>query len=161
MDCAQLRFYIADTAIHLMDIGSGAGLPGLILAIMGIDRVTLVESDARKSEFLRAATRNLGISGRVEVLTSRVEDLSGFQADIVTARALASVEQILAISAGIRGPGTKYLLHRGGAVPEELTQAGKKWRFSVERFASLTDASGSILRLGNIGLGNHAPDDPS
>jgi 16S rRNA (guanine527-N7)-methyltransferase len=155
LDCAQLLSYLPSTSVKLFDIGSGAGLPGLILAVAGVKRVTLVESDARKAEFLRAAARELGITSRVNVLNCRVEGLSGIEADTITARALATIDKILTISAGIRGQNTIYLLQRGRGVEQELTEAGKRWRFSVERFSSLTDPSGVILRLGNIRREHH------
>ena len=96
LDAAQLCEHIPLTARNLADLGSGAGLPGLILAILGVPNVTLVEADRRKAVFLREAARVTGCTA-VEIICERIEKLS-ISADVITARALAPLAKLLGLA---------------------------------------------------------------
>src|SRR5690606_9447814 len=87
LDSLQLLNYIQDKDIHLVDIGSGAGLPGIVLSIAGVRRVTIVESDQRKCSFLLQASKLS--SNKIEIVNDRIENLKGLSCDILTARAFA------------------------------------------------------------------------
>ncbi|HXZ00560.1 MAG TPA: 16S rRNA (guanine(527)-N(7))-methyltransferase RsmG [Stellaceae bacterium] len=145
LDSAQLFPLIPREARKLVDLGSGAGLPGLVLAIMGVPEVHLIESDGRKAAFLREALR---ITGAPAVLhAQRIDRVPGFAADVVTARALAPLPELLAISERFLGPHTICLFLKGRKIEEELTEAAKTWHIRENRQPSLTDPSGCILRL--------------
>lgn len=149
-DSAQLMPHIPDPTAPILDIGSGAGFPGLILAILGVENVTLVDSDARKCSFLREVARQTGapatvLTGRVEAMADEIPPPA-----VITARAVASLPLLLdTIKLYIR-PNTVCFFHKGRQADVEIEAAQKDWRFTVSRIPSQTDASGVILRLEDI-----------
>jgi len=148
LDSAQLWRLLPEPPRPIVDLGSGAGFPGLVLSILGAPDVTLCESDARKCVFLREVVRLTGASAVVR--EGRIETLTSPKVGIVTARALASLCTLLSFAAPILAQDGICLFLKGRGVDEELTQAGKGWNMRVEVFASLSDSAGKILRLGEI-----------
>lgn len=148
LDSAQLYPHIPQGTRLLIDLGSGAGLPGLVLSILGIAEVHLVEADARKAVFLREAARVTNAAATVHAV--RIDRVKPFVAQVVTARALAPVVELLEISERFRSPSTSCLFLKGANVQEELTVAGKQWNMTAHQSPSLSDPSGCILRLENI-----------
>jgi 16S rRNA (guanine527-N7)-methyltransferase len=147
-DSAQLFRFIPQNAPNLLDVGSGAGFPGLVLAIMGVTGIHLVESDQRKCAFLREAARVSGV--QVTVNAERIEKVPPFEAAVVTARALAPLAKLLDWTAPFRADSTICLFLKGQAVEGELTEARKQWTMGIERQQSLTDPSGTILTLREV-----------
>jgi 16S rRNA (guanine527-N7)-methyltransferase len=145
LDSAQLFPLIPREARRLVDLGSGAGLPGLVLGIMGVPEVHLIESDTRKGVFLREAARITGAPATVHA--RRIDRVPGFPADVVTARALAPLSELLTLSERFLGDRSLCLFLKGRMVDEELTEAAKAWHMRADRQPSLTDPSGCILRL--------------
>ena len=123
-----------------LDLGSGAGFPGLVLAIMGVGEVHLVESDARKAAFLATVARETGAKAIVHAV--RLEFLPAESYDVITARALAPLADLLDWSARFRGPETVCLFPKGQDIDVELTEAAKCWRLDVEKVPSRTDPRG-------------------
>ena len=152
LDSAQLRPLIPAQAKTLLDLGSGAGFPGLVLAILGVPEVHLVESDSRKSAFLREAARVTGLTnpGQVTLHSRRIEQLAPWPVDVVTARGCADLDKLLTYAAPFLKPDTICLFPKGRTVNEELTRAAKKWTMTVQRRSSMTDSSGVILQIGHI-----------
>ena len=149
LDCGQLARYLPPDSLEIIDLGSGAGLPGLILAIVSAVPVHLVESDARKCAFLLEAARVTGAA--VKVHRARAEDLEAWPADAVTARAVAPLPRLLELAVPFVQPGrTVCLFLKGREAEQELTESAKHWNMRVERFASLSDPSGLILRLSEV-----------
>jgi 16S rRNA (guanine527-N7)-methyltransferase len=152
LDSAQLARYIppggAGRAPVIVDIGSGAGFPGLVLAIMGAGVVHLVESNRRKCAFLATVARET--KTKIIIQPLRVESLTPFAADIVTARSVAPLDRLLAFSEPFVGRQGECLFLKGKKADEELTEAAKKWTMRVERFPSDSDSSGVVLRLRQI-----------
>lgn len=148
-DALQL-LSLAPEARHWVDIGSGAGIPGLILAIAGKERglrVTLVESNSRKCAFLSEAARLTGApaeirNGRIEAILPTVTD-----AEIVCARALASLDQLLEWTGPMLKSGTTGLFPKGRDVQAELTQAAARWTFTHDLVPSRTDSEARIVRV--------------
>ncbi|MDP4025482.1 16S rRNA (guanine(527)-N(7))-methyltransferase RsmG [Methylobacterium sp. NEAU 140] len=148
-DALQL-LALAPDARTWADLGSGAGIPGLILAIAGAERgirVTLVESNARKCAFLTEAARITGAPAQVSNarIESVVPDLSGV--DVVCARALAPLDQLLAWTAPLLKFGTTGLFPKGRDVEAELTRAAARWTFTHDLVPSRTDAEARIVRI--------------
>jgi 16S rRNA (guanine527-N7)-methyltransferase len=145
----------------LVDLGSGAGFPGLVLAILGAGEVHLIESDGRKATFLREAARATG--AQVTIHNLRIEALPAFAADVVTARACAPLPKLLDYAAPfVRSvdagePGGAALFLKGRRVDEELTDSLEKWKMRVERFPSRSDPEGTILRLKLQDMGDNRP----
>lgn len=147
-DSAQLFDLLPADTGRLVDLGSGGGFPGLVLAIMGVPEVHLVESDARKCVFLREVARVTGAPATIHQARAEVADIP--PADVVTSRALAALETLLPLAHRFLKPRGCCLFLKGQNVDQELTQTGESWRLSVERFPSVTDPSGTILRIGEI-----------
>jgi len=148
LDSAQLYPLLPQVTRVLVDLGSGAGFPGLVLAILGVPEVHLVESDSRKAAFLREAARLAG--AKVTVHPRRIEDIPHFTADAVTARALAPLDSLLGLAERFLGAGTLCLFPKGQNVDAELTEATKAWRMRIERLPSLSDPQATVLRLSEI-----------
>ncbi len=153
LDAAQLAALIPGSHRRLVDIGSGAGLPGLVLAILGFEDVMLIESDGRKCAFLKEAARITGAA--VEIHHGRAETAPGDRpAAVITARALAPLPKLLALAHPLVYPGAEsnaaYIFLKGKTVERELTAAQKSWTLRVERFPSITDPSGTVLRLTEV-----------
>jgi 16S rRNA (guanine527-N7)-methyltransferase len=144
LDSAQLAPLVAGAAV-LVDLGSGAGLPGLILAILGGPQVHLIEADARKCAFLHEAARVTGT--RVVIHNCRIESAPPIAADIVTARALAPLGQLLDHAVRFLKPGGKCIFLKGARQADELTAARKSWHMVVSERPSLSDPSGVILEV--------------
>jgi 16S rRNA (guanine527-N7)-methyltransferase len=133
-----------------VDLGTGAGFPSLVLAIIGEEvdsRPTwhLIESNARKCAFLREAARLTGTN--VVLHNSRAEAVGAFPADVITARAVAPLPKLLDLAAKFLRPDTTCLFLKGEYIDEELTKATKCWNMEIERFLSHSDSRGTILRL--------------
>jgi len=147
MDCWQLLPLLPPGA--LADLGSGGGLPGIILAIGRQDPIHLIESDKRKAAFLHEASRVLGLA-HVQVHPQRVEaiDIPGLA--IVTARALAPLRDLLPHAARLLAPGGVAVFPKGRNAEAELTATAPHWFMRTERFASRTDPESTIFRLSEI-----------
>lgn len=148
LDSAQLWPHLPAGVKTLVDLGSGAGFPGLVLAIMGVPEVHLIESDSRKAAFLREVAR--ACDAAVTIHNRRIEAVTPFAADVVTARALAPLPLLLDWAAPFLSGGGTALFLKGQAAEDELTEASKSWTMAVERFDSLTDPSATILRLNHV-----------
>jgi len=148
LDSAQLFALIPPGTQSLLDLGSGAGFPGLVLAIMGVPGVHLVESDQRKCAFLREAARVA--NAPVTVHAKRIEDLDSRKFDVVTARALAPITELLAWSERFLGENSRCIFLKGQNVEVELTDAYKRWRINVDQRASVTDPRGSIVCIHEV-----------
>ncbi|HTQ13184.1 MAG TPA: 16S rRNA (guanine(527)-N(7))-methyltransferase RsmG [Rhizomicrobium sp.] len=145
-DSAQLAPLIPAGARTLIDLGSGAGFPGLVLAVLRPElKVVLVDSTAKKANFLKGAAAR--ISEHVEVRTGRLESLPLEAFDAVTARACAPLAVLLSYAQRFQGPATVNLLLKGQSVEVELTEARKSWKMQVVKHPSRTDPSGTILEI--------------
>lgn len=133
----------------LADIGSGGGLPGLVIAIGRGEETHLVESDRRKCAFLMEAARTLGLA-HVRVHPARIEAARLPKMQVLTARALAPLENLLGHAARILAPGGVAVFLKGRNAEAELTTAAPHWLMRTERFQSRTDAQATILRLSEI-----------
>jgi len=133
----------------LADLGSGGGLPGLVLAIGRTQEIHLVESDRRKAAFLMEAARQLGLA-HVRVHPQRIEAVKVSPLHAVTARALAPLAELLPHAARFLAPGGVAVFPKGRTAEAELTAAAPHWFMKVERFASRTDAAATIFRLSEI-----------
>jgi|SRR5579859_1283964 len=152
LDSAQLFPHLPDGPV--LDLGSGAGFPGLVLAILrgeGGDPVYLAESDGRKGAFLREAARLT--AAPATVLTSRIEALKPFEIKAITARALAPVTTLLTLAESFLTHSPKCLFLKGEKLEDELTEAAKDWNMTLERFASASDPHGFILSLKEVRRG--------
>ena len=156
-DSAQLWQYRptgAQTGVRTwLDLGSGAGFPGLVLAILGAEagdsRHILVESDSRKAAFLREVARETGVL--VDILCMRIENAETRaklgMADCVTARALAPLPRLLEIAAPYFASSTLGLFLKGREVAAEIEEAARSWQFAYELKPSMTDEDARVVLL--------------
>lgn len=145
-DCLQLVPLLpSDPEATGIDLGSGAGFPGLVIAIVTGMRFSLIEADKRKAAFLREAARH--IDAPVTVFDTRIESTDIKRASLVTARALAPLDKLLGWTAPKLAAGGTGLFLKGKDTANELTQARRHWQMRVEQFQSRTRADGTILRI--------------
>ncbi len=148
-DCLQLAELVPPEGGQVIDLGSGAGLPGIVIALARPDlEVALVESDTRKAAFLQNAVAELGI--RAQVYPDRIEALALPPAPVVTARALAPLSQLLRYAAPLVAPEGICLFPKGRNTKAELTLAAAEWQMEVESLPSRTDPDAVILRIRRI-----------
>lgn len=153
LDSAQIFQLRPERTRHWVDLGSGGGFPGIVVAILALEqdpelRVTLVESDRRKCVFLLEAARMLSLA--VTVRTKRIEDLTPQRADVVSARALAPLELLCHFGFRHLAPEGVALFQKGESAAKEVAQARLNWCFDLETFPSKTDRRGVTIRLRNI-----------
>jgi len=151
-DCAQLYALAKKDISHWLDIGSGAGLPGLIVAIMAKEAdnfdMHLVESNGKKCAFLRTAIRETQISASVHHM--RVEDFAAeneHKIDVITARAVAPLVNLMDLCEPFFPHKPEILIQKGQDVDDELTKATKCWIISAEKIPSIIEKNSSILKI--------------
>lgn len=151
-DSAQLWRLRPPAARSWLDLGSGAGLPGIVLAILATDHCghafAVAESDLRKAAFLQAAARELALP--VTVHPVRIEALTAPRADIVTARALAPLTTLMLYTEKCRRPGGTALFLKGRSVHKEVAAAQARWEFDHRLHPSLTDPDAAAVEIGAI-----------
>lgn len=153
LDSVQLYHDAPTAPFHWVDIGSGGGFPGIVIAILAraegpVARLTLVESDQRKATFLRAAARELGLA--VTVLTARIEETAPLHADILSARAMGPLTSLINHAARHLAPTGKAVFPKGRTFQTEIDAAQEDWRFDLTLRPSMTDPEAKILTIGNI-----------
>ena len=136
-----------------LDIGSGAGFPGLVLAILAKEKniageIILVESDKRKCSFLHTARRDLNLN--LTIINNRLEDCDVQKADIISARALADLATLFELSFKHMSRKTTFIFPKGKSWQEELFVAEKTWNFSWEAVNSITDSQAVVLKIGEL-----------
>ncbi len=153
IDSAQLAALLTDLPVvpadaTILDLGAGAGFPGLVLGIVTGRRVHLVEADQRKAGFLREAARVCEADAVIHA--ERIERLSLPSFHVVTARALAPLPVLLGFAAPVLRPDGICLFLKGRTAEAELTQARRQWQMQVERFPSCTNPDATIFRLREV-----------
>jgi 16S rRNA (guanine527-N7)-methyltransferase len=151
VDSLQLLDLAPAGARVWLDLGSGAGFPGLVLAIAGSERgleLHLVESNSRKCAFLRHVARLTGARATIhEARLERVVPAFAGRADVVSARALAPLADLIAWTEPLLKTGTTGLFPKGREAAAELTEAERSWTFHADMLPSRTDSQARILRI--------------
>lgn len=152
LDCAQLYALIPTTAKKLVDMGTGGGFPGVVLAIMNkeltgqLDEIYFIESDIKKSVFLKEAVRTFGLNAAV--LNERIENVRLKGIDVVTARALKDLSALIKMGQGFITPQTTCLFLKGERADEEIKNNPYPCRLT--KIPSKTSSNGTILEIGDI-----------
>ncbi|HYJ30442.1 MAG TPA: 16S rRNA (guanine(527)-N(7))-methyltransferase RsmG [Allosphingosinicella sp.] len=144
-DSAQLLRLAPESATSWIDLGTGAGFPGLIVALLHGGRVALVEERKLRADFLRRAVEALGVSARTEVLGSRVEKVEGRPFDVISARAFAPLPKLLALGTRFSTDKTRWILPKGRNARSELEAAESSWQGEFRIEPSLTDPDAGII----------------
>lgn len=150
LDSAQLVRFEPRAGASWVDIGSGAGLPGIVIAALTQGPVTLVEPRRLRAAFLQETVEALGLSDRVAVLPTKVENVRG-PFDVITARAVAPLGRLLAIGLHLAHSGTIWALPKGKNANSELAEARRSWQCGARSEASCTDPEAIILVLSKVG----------
>jgi 16S rRNA (guanine527-N7)-methyltransferase len=149
-DSAQVFAHRPADARRWVDLGSGGGFPGLVVAILAHElqpdlQVTLVEADQRKGVFLRQIIQKLGLATTLQV--SRIESLPPLEADVISARALAPLGELLALARPHLGPDGICLFQKGARYGEEVAEARKSWDFDLDVSPSLSQQDAALLTI--------------
>ncbi|QPM91471.1 16S rRNA (guanine(527)-N(7))-methyltransferase RsmG [Pseudooceanicola algae] len=152
LDSVQV-FKLANNFSHWADLGSGGGFPGLVAAIYSAEfhpegRITLVESDQRKCAFLRNVAREAGLD--IQVLAERIEEIPSLGADVLTARALASLTELLDFASRHLSADGMAVFPKGARWKAEVEEAERHWHFNWTSLASRTDEQAVILKIKGI-----------
>ena len=153
VDSAQVFAFCPQDAETWLDMGSGGGFPGLVVAILAREklpalRVSLAESDQRKATFLRQAAQKLGLE--VAVRSARIESLEPAGADVLSARALAALPDLLGYAEQHLRANGVALFQKGARFPEEIAAAKRNWTFEVTPHSSLSEPDAAILEIRKI-----------
>lgn len=149
-DSAQLLAF-APSGARWLDLGAGAGFPGLVVALLDPQaRITLVESIAKKCRFLAAVADELGLQGRIVISNQRIEELRPQTAQIITARALASLAQLFRWGLPHALADTLWLLPKGARYAEEIAQAKAGFHFRHEEIPSRTSSEARIIKATGV-----------
>lgn len=153
-DSAQLWLHAPARARSWIDLGSGGGLPGIVIAILATEHdpaleITLVESDQRKAAFLRQCRQEFGLD--IDVCTNRIEAVPPGPRDVISARALAPLPRLLELAQRFVHPGSVLLFPKGRRADFELTEARRHWHIAAEEIPSRTDPDGKLLKIVEVG----------
>lgn len=153
LDSAQLFRLIPEDAELLYDFGSGAGFPGMVLAIMANEKtpylkVKLIESIRKKTLYLNEVKNLTGIN--VEIINDRIENLKSETADVITSRAMCSLKDLFGYTKKFWGARTSCIFPKGKKYMEEIKEAQKEWNFNYEVVPSEQSDEGVILVITNL-----------
>lgn len=153
IDSVQLYRHAPKTYSNWVDLGSGGGFPGIVMAIIAKEKqpdagFTLIESDQRKAVFLRTVARELVLP--VKVIAERIEQAHPQAADVVSARALSSLSSLLPLAHRHLRDGGICLFHKGKQAAQEVADAQENWSFDLEDHASFTDPEARLLVIQRI-----------
>ena len=145
LDCLQLTKHIDSKSFKILDMGTGAGIPGIILTIFGYTNVTLVDSKKKKTNFVKKFIHNNKLTGTV--INSRVENMNTKNFDFIVARALAPLEKLLNYSLFFLNKNTTLVFLKGRNVNKEINEAKKTFNFKYEIFPSQSVGGGFVLKI--------------
>lgn len=149
LDSAQLVKFAPAKDASWLDIGAGAGLPGLVIAMLVSGPVLLVEPRRLRAEFLERTIADLGLRQRVTVAATKVEKAVG-RFDVITARAVADLDKLLRISTHLSTRKSLWVLPKGRSAESELAAARRNWHCDADIVPSRTDPDSRILLLRNV-----------
>jgi 16S rRNA (guanine527-N7)-methyltransferase len=150
VDSAQLVPLAPAGAGDWVDLGSGAGFPGLIVAAITERRVSLIEERRKRVEFLTSAAAMLGLHDRATIIASRAEQVAAAPFAVISARAFAPLDRLFAIGARFCGPDTVWLLPKGRNAQAELDAVSGSWQGDFELVPSVTDPDSAIVVARNV-----------
>ena len=150
LDCIQVSPFIKNRNSTILDMGTGPGLPGLVLSIIGYKNVNLVDSNRKKINFVKNISKKLDIA--VKIFLSRIEKLNNSKFDFLISRALANLNKLFIYSHKLTGKDTVLIFLKGKKVKNEIYEAKKIWSFNSEIYPSQSDERGSVLIIKNLKL---------
>ena len=150
VDCLQISDHIKDKQLKILDLGTGAGLPGVLLSIIGYKNILMVDSVGKKTDFVKTIIKDLSLLARIQ--NKRVESVSAGSQDIITSRALAPLSKLLTYSLIHSKKNTTSLFLKGRSVNNEIEIAKENFFFDFKIFKSISSGEGCVLQIKNIKL---------
>ncbi len=147
-DCLQLSFFISKKNLKIFDLGTGGGLPGIPLSILGYQNIFMIDSVGKKIDFIRSVIKKLSLSAKTE--KKRIEKLKIGRADLIISRALAPLHRLLSYSLLLSNKNTTSLFLKGRSVYNEIEMAKKNYHFNYEIFKSVSSEEGCVLKIKNL-----------
>jgi 16S rRNA (guanine527-N7)-methyltransferase len=148
LDCLQLTKYIINKKLKILDLGTGAGLPGVLFSIVGYQRVLMVDSVKKKTDFVRKIIKELSLTAKIQ--NKRIEKPPTSQHDIIVSRALAPLVKLLTYARMYSNKNTTSLFLKGRNATSEIDIASKVYFFEFEKIKSLSSDEGCVLKINNI-----------
>ena len=148
LDCLQLTKHIANKKLRIIDLGTGAGLPGILLSIVGYQKILMVDSVKKKTDFVRKIIKDLSLTAKIQ--NKRIETPPTPQHDIVVSRALAPLVKLLTYARMYSNKNTTSFFLKGRNANNEIDIAKKVYFFEFEKIKSLSSDDGCILKINNI-----------
>ena len=148
LDCLQLTKHITNKKFKILDLGTGAGLPGILLSIVGYQKVLMVDSVKKKTDFVRKIINELSLTAKIQ--NKRIEKPPTSQHDIIVSRALAPLVKLLTYARMYSNKNTTLLFLKGRNVISEIDIAAKEYFFEFEKIKSLSSDDSYILKIKNI-----------
>ena len=148
LDCLQLTKHITNKKSKILDLGTGAGLPGILLSITGCQRVLMVDSAKKKTDFVKQIIKELSLTAKIQ--NKRIEKPPTSQYDIIVSRALAPLTKLLTYARMYSNKNTTSLFLKGRNANNEIDMATKAYFFEFEKIKSLSSDDGCILKISNI-----------
>jgi len=152
LDSLQLTAFIKNKNHSIIDMGTGAGLPGVVLSIVGYKNISLVDSNGKKIKFLKNIKDVLGLD--LNIISNRLEKLHNLRFDIITSRALAKLNILFCYSQNFMKKNTVLIFLKGKTVNEEIFEAKKNWKFQFQKYQSASDTRGVILVIERLSKTN-------
>jgi len=148
LDCLQLTKYIINKKLKILDLGTGAGLPGVLFSIAGYQKVLMVDSVKKKTDFVRKIIKELSLTAKIQ--NKRIEKTPTSQHDIIVSRALAPLVKLLTYARMYSNKNTTSLFLKGRNAISEIDIASKVYFFEFEKIKSLSSNDGCVLKINNI-----------
>ena len=148
LDCLQLTKYIINKKLKILDLGTGAGLPGVLFSIVGFQKVLMVDSVKKKTDFVRKIIKELSLTAKIQ--NKRIEKSPTSQHDIIVSRALAPLVKLLTYARMYSNKNTTSLFLKGRNASSEINMASKVYFFEFEKIKSLSSDEGCVLKINNI-----------
>ena len=147
-DSLQLSFFIAKKNLKIFDLGTGGGLPGIPLSILGYQNIFMIDSIGKKIDFIRSVIKKLSLSAKTE--KKRIENLNIGRADLIISRALAPLYKLLSYSLLLSNKNTTCLFLKGRNVYNEIEMAKKVYHFNYKVYKSVSSEEGCVLKIINL-----------
>ena len=152
LDCLQLTKYIKNKKLRIVDLGTGAGLPGILLSIVGYQKVLMIESARKKTDFIKKTIKELSLSAIIQ--NKRIEKPPRSKHDFIVSRALAPLNKLLTYARMYSNKNTTSLFLKGRNVNSEIDAAMKKFFFDFEKIKNSRSSEGCVLQIKNIKVKN-------
>ncbi|MDC6447461.1 16S rRNA (guanine(527)-N(7))-methyltransferase RsmG [Alphaproteobacteria bacterium] len=148
LDCLQLSDHISKKNIKILDIGTGAGLPGILLSIIGFKKILMIDSVRKKTDFVNIIIKDLSLSAKIQ--NKRIEKAILSKQDLIISRALAPLIKLLSYTLLHSNKNTTSLFLKGRSVNSEIELAKKNFHFDFKMFKSISGGGGCILQVKKI-----------